>query len=199
MTMTRKVTWDAPASKRPRTNAYEIAKIKRVLGERKPEMKSQAYGAATETKLTGTIKVQEITDIAAGDEAYARDGLQIKLHRIFYTVTAYANGTQNPVPGVDVFLITGKSDRVPVYADFIAQIGGTINKNEYTTWKQHVIGGDNHGIVQDAHHFQYPMKVYFSSNSSTSSLRNKTYLVVKNNTGVSVDVNISSRLWFSDN
>jgi len=189
--------FDTPAPKRARTNAYEIAKIKRTLGERKPEMKAQAYGAS-ETKLNGTVKVYEVTDIAAGDEGYARDGLQIKLHRVFYTITAYATGTQNPVAGVDAYLITSKNDTAPAYGDFISYIGGTVNKNEFSTWKQHVIGGDNHGIIQGSHHFQFPMKIHFSGNASTSCLRNRTYIVVKNNTGASVDVQIASRVWFTD-
>jgi len=186
-----------PAPKRARTNAYEIAKIKRVLGERKPEMKAQAYGAS-ETKLNGTVKVYEISDIAAGDEGYARDGLQVKLHRVFYTVSALVNGTQNPAAGTDVYLVTSKDAVPPVYADFIAYIGGTINKAQFSTWKQSVIGSDNHGIVQEHHSFQFPMKLQYAGSAASACVKNRTYIVVKNNTGSSVDVQISSRIWFTD-
>jgi len=186
-----------PPSKRVKTNAYEIAKIKRTLGERKPEMKAQAYGHAI-TKLNNTVEIQEITDIAAGDEGYARDGLQIKLHRVFYTVSAKVASTVNPCAGVDVYLITSKTETAPVYADFIAYIGGTANKAEFTTWKQSVLGSENQGVVQDAHSFQFPMKIHYSGSASTACIKNRTWIVVKNNTGSSVDVQMTHRCWFTD-
>jgi len=196
MTLTRKVTWDAPVPKRTR-NSYEITKIKRTLNERKPEMKSSAYGAAA-THLNGTAMVYEVTNLSQGNEGFGRDGLQVKFHRIFYSVVAYATGTQQPVAGVDVYLVTGKNDTAPAYGDFIAYPGGTVNKAEYSTWKQHIIGGENNGCVQAAHHFQYPMKIHYIGSASTSCIRNRTYIVVKNNTGVSVDIKVSSRVWFTD-
>jgi len=186
-----------PAPKRARTNAYEIAKIKRTLGERKPEMKAQAYGAS-ETKLNGTVKVYEISDIAAGDEGYARDGLQVKLHRVFYTVSAKVASTTGPCAGVDVYLITSKDAVAPVYADFIAYIGGTVNKAQFSTWKQSCLGAGNDGIVQEHHSFQYPMKLQYAGSAATACIKNRTYIVVKNNTGGSVDVQIASRIWFTD-
>ena len=199
MVAKRALQFETPTSaKKPRTNAAEIAKIKRTLGERKPEMKARATGDFG-TNADQTIRALDITEIAQGDGGFSRDGNQIKLHRVFYTVTAKENGTVNPLAGVDVYLITGKDSTVPAYGDFVALPGGTINKNEFSTWKQHVIGGgDNNGVVQDSHHFTYPMKVHYSGADADSAIKNRTWLVLKNNTATTAAVQLSFRIWYTD-
>jgi len=197
MPMTRKITWDAPAPKRARTNATEIARIKRTLGERKPEMKSRANGVSG-TLANGAFAQIEVTDIAQGNAGLERDGTVIKLHRVDYTAFARETGTANPIAGIDVYLVTSKDANVPAYGDFLTLVGGTVNKNEFTTWVQDVVGGSNNGVVQGAHSFQFPMKIHYGGSASDSGIRNRTFLCMKNNTGTAVSHQLAFRSWYTD-
>jgi len=198
MVLTRKVTMESGPRKRQKTTSNEISKIKRTLAERKPEMKAQG-NATTGSCLNGAIAQIELSAIAEGDEGYARDGLQVKLHRIFYTASCYLSGTTNPVAGLDAYLVSVKDTSTPAYADFVAARGGTINKNTFITWHQHITGGEqNNAVIQNAHSFQYPMKLHFDGPASTTCIKNKTYLIIKNNTGSTVDYHLSYRIWYTD-
>ena len=186
------------ARKRRKTLGAKVQRIQRTLAERKPEMKAQG-NATTGSCLNGAVALIELSAIAEGDEGYARDGLQVKLHRVFYTAACYLAGTTNPVAGLDAYLVSVKDTSTPVYADFVAARGGTINKNTFVTWHQHITGGEqNNAIVQNSHSFQFPMKLHFDGPASTTCIKNKTYLVIKNNTGSTVDYHLSYRIWYTD-
>jgi len=197
MPITRKITWDAPAAKRPRTNANEIAKIKRTLGERKPEMKSRGNGVYTNL-ADGAFVATEVTDLAQGSADSERSGTLVKLHRVEYTAFGRETTSASPIAGVDFYLITCKDSNPPAYGDFLGLVGGTANKNEFTTWVQDVIGASNHGVIQGAHSFQYPMKVHYGGSASDSGIRNRTYVCIKNNTGTQIAYQLSYRVWYTD-
>jgi len=191
--------FDTPWAKRRRTtNAYEIARIKKTLRDRTPELKASANGSSG-TILNGQAAVLEVTAIAEGDFGYARDGVEVKMHSVMYTIAAYTNGTQSPLAGVDAYLITTKDATAPAYADFIAYVGGTANKNEFMTWRQHCMGDQqSNGVIQNKMKWKYPLQVHYKGSATTDCVKGRTYVVVKNNSGASCDYQISYRTRFTD-
>ena len=185
-------------AKRVKTNKHEIQKIKRTLAERKPEMKT-TNGGVQGSLATGGITVIEVTDIAQGDTSFTRDGVLIKMHRIEYTAFAVIASTVNPAAGVDAYLVSSKGSDAPTYGDFVAFVGGTLNQNEFVTWRQHCVGDmENQGVIQHAYSFQFPMKVHYGGSTGTSGIRNRVWLVVKNNIASTVNVQLSYRGWYTD-
>lgn len=196
MGLKRTVTWDAPTPKKAKTLTTKVSRIQRQLAERKPEMKHRTL-AGTGTITTGTIVYIEISELAQGSDTAGREGSQIKLHYTEYRVTPYVAAAQQA--GLDVYLLTTKADNVPAYSQFGAVPGGFPDRRKFIEWNQHCTSDDsNNGNIHGSYSWQFPMKCHYEGSAGTAGTRNLTFLVLKNDTGASINYGYASRTFYTD-
>lgn len=174
-----------------------VKRIERKLAERKPEMKHRGVSASS-TLATGNIVASEVTAIAQNSTTQGREGSQLKIHHIEYAVSVFIAASQ--VGGVDVYLVTSKDSSItPVVGEFGTVPGSSANRQEYISWKEHITNGpDNNGNIKFQKNFRYPMKAMYRGSASTDCVNNKTFLVIKNSTGNTVNYSYYYRVWFTD-
>lgn len=196
MALKRTVTWEGPPSKRPKSLSAKVNRIQRTLAERKPEMKNFQVGS-TGTLTAGSIAMIELTNIPQGDTVSSRDGAQIKFHHIKYSCSPFT--AASAAGGLDFYILTLKeSASLPVYADFQPYPGGGVDRRKVIEWVHELTNTNNNGNILGHFNFKYPMKIHYAGTGGTAGFRNRTYMVVKNASGSSINYAINSQVFFTD-
>lgn len=173
--------------------AKRLRRVERQVRANRPEMKFTQIGSNAAT-ATAAITAVNITAIAQGDSVNGRDGNKIKTWR------CEIRGEVDPLQ--DVFLIQSHNGDIPVYADFLPQVGGFVQGTQcnvkFTEWAYMRPSPDQttNCPVRIVRKFR-GMEISFSG-LSTAADRNALYLVIKNNSGGSLNHNLSTRVWYTD-
>jgi len=197
MTTKRPVEEWLRARKRSKKSlASKVSTLERKVALNKPETKIMS-AIATGTLATGNIAYLELNYIQQGVNTTERSGSKIKLHYTEYTAGGYT--AASAALGLDVYIITCKENAVPVIGDFLGVPGGFPDRDKYMKWRQHITNGpDNNGNIISSHKWQYPMTVHYDGITYTSGIRNRTFLVIKNSAGASINYHMQHRTWFTD-
>mgnify|MGYP000089878283 FL=1 len=186
----------AHGRKRRKTTADKVAILERKVASRKPEAKHHS-ATATGSLATGVISYLECTYLAEGTGIGERVGSQVRLLYTEYSLSVFS--ATSAAYGVDLYLVTTRDGSTPVVADFLGSPGGFPDRDKYIKWKQHLTNADdNNGNLLTSYRWQYPMRVHFNGVTATDGIRNRTFLVVKNSTGSSVNYAMNERTWFTD-
>lgn len=196
MVSKRSGTWDFPPSKKKKSLSDKVEKIQRTLNERKPEMKNFQIGSSG-TVTAGSIALVELTNIPQGDTVSTRDGAQVKFHHVKYSCTPSI--AASAAAGLDFFILTLKDAvTLPVYADFLSYPGGGGDRRKTIEWVHELTNSNNNGNILGNLNFKYPMKIHYAGTGGTACFRNRTYMVVKNATGSSINYQITAHIFFTD-
>lgn len=182
--------------KRSKSLSAKVQTLERKVAARKPETKHQS-STASSTMTTGSLFYLECSYIPQGNDVGERNGNQVKLLYTEYSASVFSS--TSAAYGVDIYLVTLRDNAVPVIGDFIGTPGGFPNRDQYIKWKQHLTNADdNNGNILASHRWRFPMKVHYDGITATSGIRNRTFLVIKNSTGNSVNIALNQRTWFTD-
>lgn len=172
-----------------------VSRLERVQAQRKPELKHTTAQVNTAVAFN-SIQVTHITGISEGTSAFQRTGDEIRIKRI-----EVRGNTANQQ--LEVYLLSQHDGSIqPIYSDFTPTIGGmlvdTVYNNTFTEWEHSLNRFGANGNFHINKFFKYPPKVHFVGSTATSTNRNRFYIVVKNDSGASVNVEYTARIWFTD-
>ena len=186
-----------PLKKRPYSGTMalsnkRLSRLERQVRNNRPEMKWSSLRQAPTAVATGAIGTLSLDSITIGDSHYNRCGSQIKLWRM------EIRGQVDPL--LDIYLVQSKDGSAPTYADFDAYPAGFVDNGNtnLVEWKHIRVKPDQttncpYRIIQKFN----GMKVEFS-NSASSPVRNAMWLVVKNDSGASLNYTLQRKIWFTD-
>lgn len=181
------------------SNAKDVAKrlnrLERIQAQRKPEMKLRVFAANLVPLATAGIYVMGLSNIPTGDGVADRTGSQIRIHK----VEILGNTSDFRV---DVYLLNGPGGFavLPTYLDFQNVVGGQVfagKSREFKTIKQ-FLNLQNIANFRMFHRFKYPMIVDYADDTSSGCCNNQLWLVFKNNTPGSVNIDCSARIHYTD-
>ena len=175
-----------------KANTSRINKIIRQVNNNRPETK-RAHFFGNVSLINNAINVVQMTSIGAGDEPNQRDGHHIKI--LGYQVRWHSDDKNT-----DAYVMLSKSAIAPTYSDFEAVIGGHLDKNTYTEIKElaflHNYGSTGNRVTP-TRRFKKPIDVYYSGTAVNNYILNALFLVSKNNTGATVNLDYSVVVYFT--
>lgn len=175
--------------------AKRLRRVERRVARNTPETKIATF-TASGALADAAVSVTELKIGGASSQSYGAEAAKAKLLRVEILGTTGSEFA-------DVYLIQGHTTTAPVYGDFNPTVGGYIkneafatNNQKYTVWKQflNLGGGSNFRVTQS---FKYGYNVHIDT-VSNATVKNPLYLVVKNNTGGSINISYAARVWFVD-
>jgi len=182
--------------KRRKTIGDKVAILEKKVASRKPEAKHHSSDA-TGSLATGVISYMECTYLAEGTGVGERIGSQVRLLYTEYALSVFSS--TSAAYGVDIYLVTTRDGSTPVVGDFIGLPGGFPDRDKYIKWKQHLTNADdNNGNILASYRWQYPMRVHYDGAAATDGVRNRTFIVIKNSTGSSINYAANERTWYTD-
>lgn len=161
--------------------ARKVAALDRKVRQNRGEQKIKQISAQGTLFPNNSILQFELTSISSGDGIADRDGFQISVDSI--RVRGHSSSNK-----VDWYLIQVVNDSILIYSDFAGVIGGGIDSNhkhEFKELKYFRSFNTTSGNVQTFHKFKFPLTVSYNATSATP-VRNRIFLVLKNNTGAQV-------------
>lgn len=173
-----------------------VKRVERIQAERRPETKYKDFYIAGAVS-TGSIAYVDITNISQGDSFDTRDGRLIKLHRV--EVRGGTTSSSTIYTGYDVLLQTSKDNSTPAYADYLPVMGSYPELTKATVWRHQICGGGgSDSMINFVKSFKYPMKIHYDGSAGSNIIRNRTFVVVKNDVGAAGAMSIFIRVWFTD-
>lgn len=172
------------------TNLYKkknlekrLAKVERIQKLQRPELKinSGVYGGSL-TLTDANIYLDELTGIGTGTDQNDRIGNEITIYdieiRMFF-----------PNSGIEFFLIQSTGEQIPTYSDFIPTVGGGLQPSfghgsQFKTLMHY--NSYFYGNGKWYRKFKYPLRVKYDGNTAADGSANRLFLVVKNDTNVTV-------------
>lgn len=159
-------------------------------------MKHRSVALSTAATATAAINAICINICQNNDDVNGRVGQKIKLWRVDI------RGVVDPAQ--DVYLLQAHTADAPVYADFYgAGAGSFLNdtkvNTQFTEW--HYVRPVPHQTTNCPFRITKKfrgMEVAFDGTNSTP-VRNALYLVVKNDSGSSLNYSYSYTIWYTDN
>lgn len=186
-----------PLKKRPYRGTMAVSnkrirRLERQVAANRPEMKSVASYQASTAVATGAIGYKSLSIINQGDGSSQRIGSTCKLWRM------ELRGQIDPL--LDIYLIQSKDGSVPTYSDFDAYGSGFVDSenNNFVEWKFLRVKPDQTTncpwrITQKFN----GMKMEFQ-NAGGTPFRNSFWLVIKNDSGASLNYTVQVKKWFTD-
>lgn len=173
-----------------------LKRVERLQRERKPEMKYKDYALTNATFNTGSIIFSDLTAIGEGDSRDDRTGRLIKFHRVEFRGGPKSGSGVGT--GFDVYLTTSRNATLPVYGDYGGRLGGFATADDMHVWEYHLTGSNQDPNLHFAYSWKYPMKIHYEGAGTTQCVRNRTFLVIKNDVGATADFAGSIRIWYTD-
>lgn len=174
-----------------KANTARINKIIRQVNTNRPETK-RAHFFGSVSLINGAINIVNMVSIGANDEPNGRDGHHIRI--LGYEIRYHADDKNT-----DAYVMLSKSAIAPAYADFEAVIGGHLDKNTYTEIKELAFlhnYGSTGNRVQHSRRFKKPIDCYYSGTAVNNCILNALYLVSKNDTGATVNIDYSVVVYY---
>lgn len=175
------------------SNSTKIKYLARRVRNNSPELKQLNLTADVQALADGAVHVEELTAIAEGDGSDNREGLRALIKGINIRVhTTNRNA--------DIYIIKSDGVNVPNYGDFHGVIGGHLKRTSDSVFHEiahlHNYGSINERVKYNKR-FKYSMSVRYTGAASTTATFNKLYLVIKNDTGASLNYSFSSKTYFT--
>lgn len=183
-------------------NSRRIAKLSKQVYRNMGEMKVKHVSLISSTMPNASTVVQELTLIAQGDDCFDREA-----NHVFVKGLKIRGITSNP--NLDVYVVLSKNGTAPSYGDYQNRVGGFLyapRRNEFTVLA--TIRPNNSTLAYPAGAFyncnvnfnmKFNTSTYYNGSASGNGVRNKIYLVIKNDTGSVQGYELCSELYFRDN
>ena len=143
----------------------------------------------------------ELTLVEQGDDVYHRHANHIYCKGC--NISGYVQH-----PNADVYLVLSKNGTVPSYGDFQNRVGGFLyatQRSEFVVLgtlapKNTFLAGTASGFNNTVRFSKrFNISTFYNGTASGTGVRNRIYLVVKNDTGGVLSYGLNCELFFRDN
>jgi len=175
--------------------AADLRRMKRQINLNKGELKAYHFSSNATAVLNGTIAYVDMTSIAQGDDDDDRTGRKIRCVGIDLRI-------HNDSAAIDTYVIKSLEDSVPTYGDFEVARGGHLNqanrheKKELAYLREYRSTTNN---VMYNKRWKQGVHVYYNGTAANNGVKNRLFLVFKNTTGGTINMEYSGVLYFYDN
>jgi hypothetical protein len=182
-----------PYYKGKKSLAAKVAKLQKQVTYNKPELKWKSVSFSG-TATNASILVSEVTSMAQGLLTSNRTGSDIKAVKSKFTIVSNTNTSVSP--GLDVYLVTTTNGSQPVYADFPAFMGAIPGPFTLKVLRHFITKSDDNRVFNFK--WRTPQTVHYAGPTAADAVKNRTFLVIKNNTGANLSVSYNYILHFTD-
>lgn len=175
-------------------NAKNIERLSRQVRRNTPELKCVHNHIDNTAIVSGAAAVKEITLIGQGNDVYQREGNHISL--VGLNVRGYKTGDN-----IDVYIVLSRNGVVPSYGDFLNFPKGYLYTNQREEFRvlaylHNYGGGSAPGFEKHLKLRNIP--VYYNGTATGNGVRNRLYVLIKNDTGAVGGGAVFCELYFRD-
>lgn len=183
------------------SNAKKIQSLSTQVYRNRGELKVKHGSVTSASMTTGSLGVLEMTLIAQGNDVYDRDGNHINCFGC--NVSGYIS---NPL--ADVYIVLSKNGVVPSYGDFQNTVGGFLYAPQREEFRvlgivknfnsTHIAPTSSGATTPIFTKKTFRIPTYYNGSAAGNGVRNRIYLVIKNDTGSTIDHSLNVELYFRD-
>lgn len=181
-------------------NSTKIKSLSKQVYRNRGELKVKHGTITTTTMPTATASTVELTLIQQGSDVYQREGNHIYVKG--FNISGFV--TEG---GMDVYVVLSKNGAVPSYGQFQNRVGGFLyanDRSEFTvlaTWKNtsftNYTTGDNF-IQYIRMSRRINLSTWYNGPATGNGVRNRIFLLVKNDTGATQGYQLNCELFYRD-
>ena len=175
--------------------AMDLRRMKRQINLNKGELKAYHFSSNATAVLNSTITYVDLTSIGQGDDDDDRTGRKIRVVGIDIRI-------HNSTNTLDTYIIKSLEDSVPGYGDFDVARGGHLNqgarheKKEIAYLREYRSTTNN---LMYKRRWKTGIHVYYNGTAANNGMKNRLFMVFKNTTGATINVEYSGVVYFYDN
>lgn len=172
-------------------NSRRISQLSKQVRRNTSETKCVQNSWISSTLADGAATVIELTSIAQGDDSFHRDGNVIHITGI--DIRGHIVDRH-----LDIYFILAPNGATPNYGSFMNRQGGFLYSTERNNFKviKWIHNFNGNGDISFSRKLNIP--VYYNGSASGNGVRNRMYLVIKNDTGFTSGGQLVTQLWFKD-
>lgn len=182
-------------------NASKIKTLSRQVYRNRGELKCKHNQMLSTTMPNGTASTLELTLVEQGDDVYQRTGNHIYIKG--FNISGYVQH-----PNADIYVVLSKNGTTPSYGDFQNRVGGFLyatQRSEFvvlatitprTTFLSIPSGATFNSTVRYGKRVN--VSTFYNGVASGTGVRNRIFLVVKNDSGTVLSFGLNVELFFRD-
>lgn len=181
-------------------NAKNIQRLSRQVRQNRGELKCVHNDHFAATQADSTISYKEFTLVEQGTNNYQRDGNHMVVTSL--RLRGYVSS-----PHIDVYVVLAKNGITPSYGDFQPFSGGFVYTSGRNDFKVLAYVRNYSAVptsimtsipLSRTIKFRKGLNVWYNGSATGNGVRNKIFLVVKNNTGAVCNTGFTMELNFRD-
>lgn len=171
----------------------KINTLQRKVNRNEPELKCYQITGNGVSTLNNTLNAVHLTGIAQGDDSNTRDGRKISIKGFDFRGNCDRN--------LDVYLVKSLDGVTPVYLDFFPIRGSHIVDERH--FQLRIVAyiksmASNTTFWTYKRRFAIPQYTHYDGAGAGNVIQNGWYLVLKNNSGGTINADYALNIWYTD-